>query len=105
MASQGLSFHYLNGYEEHIHQIILAKKAFVELSSEERLMIATDLMDWFSLEEMASMFGYDNPESYARQMRRIRQKMAQVVEGKKRWPLKMRKKIHLTKQKKQERFS
>jgi RNA polymerase sigma factor (sigma-70 family) len=64
-----------------LNQKILAKRAFVELSAQERLMIATDLMDWFSRKEMASMFGYDNPESYDRQMHRIRQKMMEFVQG------------------------
>jgi len=68
--------------EDHDIQIILIKKAFAELSADDRLMIATGLTDWYSREEMAKMFGYDNPESYDRQISRIRKKMREVIEGK-----------------------
>jgi RNA polymerase sigma-70 factor (ECF subfamily) len=65
--------------EEHDIELILMKRAFVNLSPQERLMIATDLMGWFSRKEMASMFGYDNPESYDKRMYNIRQKIKKDV--------------------------
>jgi DNA-directed RNA polymerase specialized sigma24 family protein len=62
-------------------QKILAKRAFATLSPADQLMVATVLMGWFSRKEMADMFGYDDPESYDRQIHRIRQKMREVVQG------------------------
>ena len=66
--------------EERTIQIILAKRAFAALSTEDRLMVATRLMGWFSREEMAAMFGYNDPASYDRQMNRIHQKMRGIIE-------------------------
>jgi RNA polymerase sigma factor (sigma-70 family) len=67
--------------EERPPQIILAKRAFAELPTNERLMVATRLMGWFSRKEMAEMCGYDNPESYDRQFSRILQKMRKIIDG------------------------
>jgi hypothetical protein len=68
--------------EDHDIQIILKKKAFAGLDAYDRLMIATDLMGWFSRKELAKMFGYNNPNSYDRQMSRIEKKMRDIIEGK-----------------------
>jgi RNA polymerase sigma factor (sigma-70 family) len=66
--------------EEHYSQIILAKRAFAELPTQERLMVATRLMSWFSREEMTKMFHFRNSASYDRHMNRIHQKMKRVIE-------------------------
>ena len=68
--------------DEHNIQKIQAKRAFIELNIDERLMVATYLMGWFSREEMASMSGYYSLGSYDKQMYRIREKMGKFVEGK-----------------------
>jgi hypothetical protein len=58
------------------------KRALAELHPDDRLMITTGLTGWYSREEMAKLFGYTNPESYDRQISRIRQKMREIIEGK-----------------------